>query len=164
MTDDCYALPPLEITEEEERIFDDGEALILALATLKIRVAPEVLEDYLEYLEVTEVQKPALMDFALRRHVLVRDEDGESARIPTPRMLGAMLLTRAELCGARVRDREKQVLRFRFGLEDGTPHSLDETGLHFGIGRERVRRMECRLFRGSARAGLRAEHRRNFFI
>ncbi len=39
-------------------------------------------------------------------------------------------------------DRERTVLRLRYGLEDGRPRTLDEIGRVFGISRERVRQIE----------------------
>ena len=40
--------------------------------------------------------------------------------------------------------REEQVLRIRYGFHDGVARTLAQTGVHFGISRERVRQIETR--------------------
>jgi len=39
-------------------------------------------------------------------------------------------------------DREKEVIRLRFGLSDGHPRTLEEVGREFGVTRERIRQIE----------------------
>jgi RNA polymerase primary sigma factor len=41
-------------------------------------------------------------------------------------------------------DREKQVVRLRFGLEDGQARTLEEVGREFGVTRERIRQIESK--------------------
>jgi RNA polymerase sigma factor (sigma-70 family) len=41
-------------------------------------------------------------------------------------------------------DREREVLRLRFGLDRGVPRTLDEVGAHFDLTRERIRQIEAR--------------------
>ncbi len=43
--------------------------------------------------------------------------------------------------------REEQVLRLRFGLEDGRPRTLEEVGKAFDITRERIRQIEAKALR-----------------
>jgi len=41
-------------------------------------------------------------------------------------------------------DRERQVIRLRYGLEDGKTHTLEEIGNTLNVTRERVRQIEAR--------------------
>ncbi len=44
-------------------------------------------------------------------------------------------------------DREKQVLKLRFGLEDGRSRTLEEVGVEFHVTRERIRQIEAKALR-----------------
>ena len=41
-------------------------------------------------------------------------------------------------------DKEQKVIKLRFGLEDGTPRTLEEVGREFHVTRERIRQIEAR--------------------
>ena len=41
-------------------------------------------------------------------------------------------------------DREREILRLRFGLDRGEPRTLEEVGVFFGLTRERIRQIEAR--------------------
>jgi len=43
--------------------------------------------------------------------------------------------------------REERVIKMRFGLEDGTEHTLEEVGQKFGVTRERIRQIEAKALR-----------------
>ncbi len=41
--------------------------------------------------------------------------------------------------------REQKIIRMRFGLDDGIPHTLEEVGREFGVTRERIRQIEGKV-------------------
>ena len=43
--------------------------------------------------------------------------------------------------------REERVVKMRFGLEDGSEHTLNEVGQAFAVSRERIRQIEAEALR-----------------
>jgi len=43
--------------------------------------------------------------------------------------------------------REEKIMKMRFGLEDGSEHTLEEVGLEFAVTRERIRQIEAKALR-----------------
>jgi RNA polymerase primary sigma factor len=43
--------------------------------------------------------------------------------------------------------REEKIVKMRFGLEDGSEHTLEEVGQNFAVTRERIRQIEAKALR-----------------
>jgi len=98
------------------------------------RIAPEPLS--LET-PIGEEEDSHLADF-------VEDHDAMS-----PAEAAANILLRREIEDAlsKLTPREREVLRMRFGLDDGSPRTLEEVGRHFKVTRERIRQIEAKALK-----------------
>ena len=62
-----------------------------------------------------------------------------------------------------LQEREQEVLELRFGLKDGTCHTLEEVGKKFNVTRERIRQIEAKALR-KLRHPSRAKKLRDFMV
>ena len=69
--------------------------------------------------------------------------------IPAPAEAAAYTLLQEQLKEVlnTLTDREKKVLRLRFGLDDGRARTLEEVGREFKVTRERIRQIEAKALR-----------------
>jgi len=58
--------------------------------------------------------------------------------------------------------REEKIIRMRFGMEDGSEHTLEEVGRAFSVTRERIRQIEAKALR-KLRHPSRSEKLKSFF-
>jgi RNA polymerase primary sigma factor len=70
-------------------------------------------------------------------------EDAE-APVPLERASFKLLQEQLESVLHTLSDREKEVIRLRFGLVDGQPRTLEDVGKKFGVTRERIRQIESK--------------------
>src|SRR6056297_3829004 len=73
----------------------------------------------------------------------------EDRDLPSPEesAAGHLLREQIESMLDALSDREREVLYFRFGLEDGRSYTLEEVGKRFGVTRERIRQIEAKALR-----------------
>ena len=116
--------------EEIAKKMDMPEARIREV--LKIAQEPVSLES-----PVGEEEDSHLSDF-------IKDEN-----ITTPVEAATFLLLREQLEDVLkdLTEREQQVLRMRFGLDNGHPLTLEQVGKHFDVTRERIRQIEAKAIR-----------------
>ena len=70
--------------------------------------------------------------------------EDRSAESPFEMAATALLPIEISRLLAPLDDREREILRLRFGLDRGEPRTLEEVGEHFNLTRERIRQIEAR--------------------
>ena len=63
--------------------------------------------------------------------------------------------------GGYMSPREEKIIKMRFGLQDGSEHTLEEVGQQFAVTRERIRQIEAKALR-KLRHPSRSEKLRSF--
>ena len=87
-------------------------------------------------------------------------EDAEATSAESA-VIAGLMHTDVRAVLATLDEREQQVIRMRYGLDDGQPRTLDQIGRMFGLSRERVRQIEREVM-GKLRQGDRAERLRAY--
>jgi RNA polymerase primary sigma factor len=90
---------------------------------------------------------------------LLPDERAEDS---LPRIDRELLKSRVAKALTVLDDRERQIIRLRYGLADGQIHTLGSIGAMFSISRERVRQIECQALEKLRRSGR--NHRLDRFL
>ena len=125
-----------EIAEDMEGPFESEEDKLKALAKVQevYRIAPEPLS--LET-PIGEEENSYLGD-------LIQDHDALS---PADAASNLVLREQLESVLDTLTDRERDVIKLRFGLEDGYARTLEEVGHVFKVTRERIRQIEAKALK-----------------
>ena len=71
----------------------------------------------------------------------------ENVQVPAEAAAYTLLREQLDEVLETLTDRERQVLRLRFGLDDGRARTLEEVGREFHVTRERIRQIEAKALR-----------------
>ncbi len=99
---------------------------------------------------VQEIQRIAQEPVSL--HTPIGEEDSdfgdfiEDTDAVAPADAAAFLMLQDQLLDmlSDLTEREQRIIRLRFGMADGHPHTLEEVGREFGVTRERIRQIESK--------------------
>src|ERR1019366_4684806 len=73
--------------------------------------------------------------------------ENRAAVSPAEAVINVSLKERTALVLHTLTPREEKIMKMRFGLEDGSEHTLEEVGLEFAVTRERIRQIEAKALR-----------------
>ncbi len=104
--------------------------------------------------KVREIQKIAQEPVSLETPI-GEEEDSHlgdfipDEEVPAPAEAAAFSMLKEQLVEVldTLTERERKVLKLRFGLEDGTARTLEEVGKEFDVTRERIRQIEAKALR-----------------
>ena len=89
-------------------------------------------------------------------------EDAEATEAETA-VVASMRQSDIREVNGTLEQREQDVIRLRYGLDDGVPRTLDQIGRKFGLSRERVRQIEREVM-AKLRDGNRANRLREYAL
>ena len=140
--------------------------------TLELGYEPSVTE-LAEALEMSEDKVMEIMQIAREPASLetpIGEEDDSNlgdfvadSNVVTPEgnVESVMLREHIDALLGDLKERERQVIVLRFGLEDGHPRTLEEVGKEFNVTRERIRQIEAKALR-KLRNPVRSKRIRDF--
>ena len=126
--------------------------------TLELGYEPSIAE-LAEHLDMSQERVMEIMQIAREPASLetpIGEEDDSNlgdfvadnnAVTPESNIESVMLREQIDELLNDLKDREKQVIIRRFGLEDGHPRTLEEVGREFDVTRERIRQIEAKALR-----------------
>ena len=144
---------PVHMVETINRVLRTSHAMVQKLG--REPTTKEIADElHIEQSKVEEVLKIAQEPVSLETPI-GEEEDShlgdfiqdDEASQPSEEATYTLLREQLEEVLATLTPREQQVLRMRFGLVDGKPHTLEEVGKEFDVTRELIRQIESKALR-----------------
>ena len=144
---------PVHMVETINRVLRTSHAMVQQLG--REPTTEEIAKElHLEVSKVEEILKIAQEPVSLETPI-GEEEDShlgdfiqdDEASQPQEEASYTLLREQLEEVLSTLTSREEQVLRMRFGLTDGKPHTLEEVGKEFDVTRERIRQIESKALR-----------------
>ena len=144
---------PVHMVETINRVLRTSHSMVQTLG--REPTTEEVAKElHMDVPKVEEIMKIAQEPVSLETPVgeeedshlgdFIQDDDASQ---PSEEASYTLLREQLEDVLATLTPREQQVLRMRFGLQDGKPHTLEEVGKEFDVTRERIRQIESKALR-----------------
>ncbi len=144
---------PVHMVETINRVLRTSHAMVQTLGREPTteEIAKELHLDVGKVEEVLKIaQEPVSLETPIGEeedsHLGDFIQDDEASQ-PQEEASYTLLREQLEEVLSTLTEREEQVLRMRFGLTDGKPHTLEEVGKEFDVTRERIRQIESKALR-----------------
>ena len=144
---------PVHMVETINRVLRTSHSMVQKLG--REPTTTEIAQElHMEVPKVEEILKIAQEPVSLETPI-GEEEDShlgdfiqdDEASQPSEEASYTLLREQLEEVLSTLTPREEQVLRMRFGLMDGKPHTLEEVGKEFDVTRERIRQIESKALR-----------------
>lgn len=144
---------PVHMVETINRVLRTSHSMVQKLG--REPTTTEIAQElHMEVSKVEEILKIAQEPVSLETPI-GEEEDShlgdfiqdDEASQPSEEASYTLLREQLEEVLSTLTPREEQVLRMRFGLMDGKPHTLEEVGKEFDVTRERIRQIESKALR-----------------
>ena len=144
---------PVHMVETINRVLRTSHSMVQKLG--REPTTTEIAQElHMEVSKVEEILKIAQEPVSLETPI-GEEEDShlgdfiqdDEASQPSEEASYTLLREQLEEVLSTLTPREEQVLRMRFGLIDGKPHTLEEVGKEFDVTRERIRQIESKALR-----------------
>ena len=144
---------PVHMVETINRVLRTSHSMVQKLG--REPTTKEIADElHIEESKVEEVLKIAQEPVSLETPIGEEEDShlgdfiqADEASQPSEEASYTLLREQLEEVLSTLTPREEQVLRMRFGLTDGKPHTLEEVGKEFDVTRERIRQIESKALR-----------------
>ena len=144
---------PVHMVETINRVLRTSHSMVQKLGRepTTSEIAQELHMDVCKVEEILKIaQEPVSLETPIGEeedsHLGDFIQDDEASQ-PSEEASYTLLREQLEDVLATLTPREEEVLRMRFGLRDGKPHTLEEVGKEFDVTRERIRQSESKALR-----------------
>ena len=143
---------PVHMVEQLNKINRAERTLVQELGT------EPTLEQLAKYLGMTvdhlisirqQTAEPVSLDMPVGEEddSTIQDFCTDDSKTPEDEITQMALRDQLENAMSCLVPRERDIIRMRFGLDDGVPKTLEQVGLEFGVTRERIRQLESKALK-----------------